>query len=484
MNRSLLLLSLGSILLASSFAPASPATKPSTKPVESAAKGDKDADAMVKVARGSLPLQIEGEGVLEPVNAVEIRLKPKVFAGELAIKSVVATGTHVKAGDVLLEIDDKPIKKEIASAENELETARANLTKAQSDSDLVQQADALAMKMALDDVKNATDSLKWFDDVDGPQMLQQSDLSVKQAKFSLEDQNDELDQLKKMYKTEDLTSATADIVIKRSLRQLELTKTMVKREEDEARKLKATMYPEARLKLTFMLEQENNALSQLKATQAQTAVQRKVALATAKQAENDAEQKLADLQADAAQFKQVANTDGVAYFGQFTARAWANSEPKSFAVGEKVSGGNVLLTVVKPGKMRLAMDLPEAKFASAKPGLAAVVVPAVTGHKIIGKTLAPASIGKAGGLELVIDLPDVDSILTPGMKASIYIDAGKADNVLLVPTAAVADSNVWVKDADGEPKPKHVIAGRTGDEQTEIIDGLSEGDEIFGQAQK
>jgi len=476
MNRSLLLLSFAGILLAASFAPAAPATKPSTKP--------DDAESMVKVVRGSLPLRIDGEGMLEPVDAVEIRLKPKVFTGEMTIKSVVATGTRVKSGDLLLEIDDKPIKKEISTAENELETARANLTKAQSDSDLLQLADELAMKMAQDDVKNATEALKWFDEVDGPQMLQQSELSVRQAKFSLEDQNDELDQLRKMYRTEDLTAATADIVIKRALRQVDLTKTMVKREEDESRKLKATTHPEARLRLTFTLEQQSNNLNQLKATQAQSAVTRKIALATAKQAQTDAEQKVADLKADAAQFKQTATVDGVAYFGQFTAHAWANNEAKSFLTGEKVTSGQVLLTVVQPGKMRVAMDLPEGKFTAAKPGLAATVVPAVTGTKVTGKTLSPTSIGKASGLELVIELPDVDAVLTPGMKAAVYIDAGKADGVLLVPSTAIADSKVWVKGADDEATPKHVITGRTGDEQTEIIDGLNEGDEIFEQAQK
>ncbi len=466
------------ICLSSALALAAPTTKPATEPAE----GEADTKT-VKVERGSLPIRVDGEGVFEPVDAAEIHLKFKSFAGELVIKSVVANGASVKPGDSLLEIDDKPILKDTATAENERETTRAGYAKAVSDSDLQQQADDLATKMALDDAKNAADALKWFDDVDGPQLLQQSDLQVKQAKFSLEDQNDELDQLRKMYKTEDLTSATADIVIKRSLRQVELTKVQVQRAEDDSKKMKAVTFPEVRRRLEFALDQQNNSFKQLSATHAQSAVQRKVALASAKQTMTDAEQKVADLKKDAEQFKQTASTEGVVYYGQFTGRSWTGNDVKSFVVGEKMTSGSTALTVIKPGKLRLLMDLPESKFLAIKSGMDVVVVPAVTGKKLTGKTAAPSAIAKAGGLELIVDLGPVDPVLTPGMKATVSIDAGKADGLLLVPNTAVADSKVWVKTGD-ETTPKRVITGRIGEEMTEIIDGINEGDEILEQAQK
>ncbi len=481
MKKYRLILFLSLPLLLAPIAPAAPTTSPATNPAQA---NDAEATAMVKAVKGSLPIRIDGEGVFEPVEASEIRLKTKVYSGEMAIKSIVATGTRVKAGDSLLEIDDKPIKKEIAAAENDLESARANLAKSQSDFDLMQQADDQAIKVAQDDVKNATDALKWFDEIDGPQMLQQGELSVKQAQFALDDQNDELDQLRKMYKTEDLTSATADIVIKRALRQVELTKVGLKREQDQNRKLKATTFPEARLRLKFAVDQQNNSLNQQMAAHAQSAVQRKTALASAKQNAADAEQKLADLQADAKLFHQTSPSDGVVYFGQFASKAWSNNDAKSFAVGEKVPANSVLLTVLKPGKLRVAMDLPEAKYTAAKAGMTATVVPIATDETMTGKALPPSPITKSGGLELLIELPDANPILLPGMKASIFIDAGKADGILLVPTASIADSKVWVKGEDGKPMAKHVITGRTADDQTEIIDGLSDGDEIFEQPQK
>lgn len=468
------------LLLSLSIVPWCPAESPSTQPTTAPA----DQPATVKVVRGSLPIRVDGEGVLEPAESFEIRIKPKAYTGELTLKSIAKPGTLVKAGDVLLELDDKPIRKEISSAENELETARANYDKAMADTTLIQQADEIAMKQAANELENATAALKWFDEIDGPQMLQMADLGVKQAKFSLEDQNDELDQLRKMYKTEELTSATADIVIKRALRQVELSKVAVTREENEARKVKEHAHPEQRQQLALALEQKKNSVEQLKVAHAQGAVQRKVALAIARQAMEDVEKKLTELKDDALQFKQSAAVEGTIYYGQFTNRAWTGNEVKTFTTGEKLTAGNVAMTLIVPGKLRVAMDLPEAHFTSVKAGLDASVVPIVLGQKLVGKTLAPSPIAKSGGLELQIELSPVSDLLTPGMKAKVVIEAGNADNVLLVPDSAIADSKVWVIGGDGTPHLKHVLAGRTGNEQTEILDGLNDGDDVLKDAQK
>jgi multidrug efflux pump subunit AcrA (membrane-fusion protein) len=198
----------------------------------------------------------------------------------------------------------------------------------------------------------------------------------------------------------------------------------------------------------------------------------------------DAEEKLGELKDDLKLFKQAAAFDGVAYLGQFSTRAWSGNDPKTVRIGEKATAGSTLLTVIKPGKMRLAMDLPEAKFKSVKADMKAAVVPLVLHQKLDGKTEAPSPIAKASGLELDIDLGDVDPIITPGMKADVFIDAGSMENVLLVPSKAVSDSKVWLKGSDGKPTPKRVTTGQTSDDRTEIIDGLSEGDEILEQAQK
>ena len=124
----------------------------------------------------------------------------------------------MKKGDPLLECDPTPINWAITAAEADLASAKAALQKAASDVALGEVGDQMNLKAQKDGVKIAQDTLKWFEELDGPHMLKTADLQVKQAQSAVDDQGDELDQLRKMYKDEELTSATADIVVRRAVR--------------------------------------------------------------------------------------------------------------------------------------------------------------------------------------------------------------------------------------------------------------------------
>jgi multidrug efflux pump subunit AcrA (membrane-fusion protein) len=70
-----------------------------------------------------------------------------------------------------------------------------------------------------------------------------------------------------------------------------------------------------------------------------------------------------------------------------------------------------------------------------------------------------------------------------GMGATMAIQAGLAENVLVVPVTAVQGSvqtgNVWVVGEDGEPVERPVTLGLTDGEMIEIKEGLAEGEQIL-----
>ena len=174
----------------------------------------------MKVKHAALKLTVNAGGAFEPIDPFEVRLRFKSYVGDLIVISAAKPGQQVAKDDIILQIDDKQIQRQLASAENDLTAAKANYEKEQSDVALGEKADALAMQVQTEEVKNSQNSLKWWEQVDGKQMLQNADLSVQYSKDSVGDQEDELDQLKKMYKSEELTNATADIVVRRALRAL------------------------------------------------------------------------------------------------------------------------------------------------------------------------------------------------------------------------------------------------------------------------
>lgn len=448
-----------------------------TQPAET----DKD---VVAVKRGTLVVTVDADGYFEPVDAAEVRVRPESYQGDLEIQSIVPAGTIVKKGDLLLEIDGTQLQKQLAAAENDLATADANLTKAEADVQLGEAADALAMQIAQTELSNAEAGLRWWEQVDGQNMLKGADLSKAMAKAFADDQDDELDQLKKMYKSEELTSATADIVVKRAIRGLEQARIRQGMSEASSEKIKSFDYQTARQKLLFNIEQEKQQIAQLKATQEQQKALRQTSLASARQAADKAATKVADLRKDVSEFTVKAPEDGVVMYGQFQRGTWQHSDPRALRPSEKVTGSQVLMTIVAPEKLRFVAEIPEARIGMVKPGLKVRVVP--TGYPdadIKGTCDVPGAVGvlKETGqvFPTFVELTKSDPRIHPGEKGVARFDAGTASDVLLLPLTSVSRGRVKVRDAGGVEQWKDVVVSRNDGEMVEIVSGLAEGDLVL-----
>ncbi|HWE96574.1 MAG TPA: hypothetical protein VG269_21620 [Tepidisphaeraceae bacterium] len=457
---------------------AGPATHPATQP----------SVATSTVHRGSLSIVVDAQGSFEPVDPLEVRIRPKAYPGELAINSIIANGAAVKKGDVLLEIDPLVMKRLLAAGENEALAARANLEKAEADAKLTEKADALAARQQDDALKEAQDGVKWFETVDGPQMLKQVDLILQQAQNQVNDEQDELDQLKKMYKGEELTVATADIVVKRAVRNLETSKEVLGMSKARAEKIRTFMYPITKQRVYDSLEAAKEQHSLFETAQQQAKVLRQTGMAAVHAATAAAELRLSDLKSDSEKLTVRAPADGVVCYGQIVGGNWQGGDARALRVGEKVTAQAVLMTLYTPGRLRLVVDLPEAKFFAIQPGQKVSVSPvALPELKYEGMcdAVPRTAVGSAAGANYAqtISTGDVDTRLVPGMKAQIHMDVPLVDNVLLVPTTAVANSNVSLKAGDNI-ESRHVMTGRSDGKMIEIISGLKEGDEVLTQAKQ
>jgi multidrug efflux pump subunit AcrA (membrane-fusion protein) len=440
------------------------------------------------VKKGTISATIDADGYFEAVDPFEVRIRPDSYQGDLKIKSAVALGAAVKQGDVVLEIDPTTINKQIAEAENALIAAKATLAKAESDDYLGEQGDALALQMEQTDVANSEASLKWWQDVDGKQMLKQAELGVRAARNNVEDQGDELDQLKKMYKTEELTNATADIVVKRAVRALELAKIQQGLSEAREGKVKEFDYTTTRQKLLFAIEAEKQKLAQLKAQQDAQRVLRKTALTTARLSADKAETKVNELKGDRDALTIHAPVDGMVFYGQLSQGTWTNSNPKLLRTAERVTAGQVLMTVAQPGKLRFVCDIPESKVNWIQAGAEARIIPvAVPEGACMAKCVDVAPNGGARegsqAFQAQFELPPADAKIFPGMKASARIDAGEAKDVLVLPIGCVSKGRVKVH-ADGKDTWRDIVVGKSDGEMVEIRQGLKEGEQVMNKAGK
>jgi multidrug resistance efflux pump len=457
-------------------------TAPTTQTTD--AKEQKDETSAVK--RGEISTVIDIDGYFEPTESYDVRIRPEAYQGDLKVLSAVAPGTMVKKGDKLLDVDPEQLNKQIAAAENELTTANANLAKAQADVQVGEAGDALAMKMQQTELSNAESALKWWEEVDGAHLLKNAELAVKSSRDNVEDQGDELEQLQKMYKSEELTNATADIVVKRAIRALERAKIMQGMQEAREGKVKGFDYNVARQKLEFAIEQQKQQLAELAAKQQQQSALRKTALAGAQQAAERAQMKFDDLKKDLDAFAVEAPFDGVALAGEFNLGRWHNANPKVLRADEKLQPGQVVMTLVPAGKLRLMLEVPENKLQFVKFDAQVRVIP--TGAP---EAATEGTVGKVPTVAVTRDrdtffatpvtLAKVDPRLAPAQRATAQI-AVEAKNVLVVPASAVSKNRVKVKTADDKSEWRDVITGYSDGESIEIREGLSEGEQVFTKA--
>src|SRR5207248_1721524 len=153
----------------------------------------------------------------------------------------------------------------------------------------------------------------------------------------VDDQQDELDQLKKLYKNDDLSMDTADIVVKRAVRNLELSKQALKMQEERSEKVKTVTYPQARQRVLDAAKQAEEQLESLKAAQAQVKVLRETGLASAHAAVANTDQKVDELKSDLEKLTVRASADGVVYYGQLVQGTWMGGDPRVMKVGEHVA---------------------------------------------------------------------------------------------------------------------------------------------------
>lgn len=471
------------VCLASTLVAASPvfAAESETKPATTQPSTAPSGPPTVKVSKGTLNLEVRAEAVFQPIDPFEAKPVFKVYQGPLVITSVPAPGAMVRKGETLIAFDRTWIDWNLQGAESEVTVAKAGLAKTEADAKLASAQEALVLRQAEDGVKNAESQKKWFEEVDGPQMLLMADLQVKQAQNSVDDQNDELDQLRKMYQGEELTAATADIVVRRAVRSLEQSKIGLKMQQERREKIKGFDYPITRQRVLDGVETTKQGLTATKSAQEQAGVQRSAGLLAAKVVLEQATKKLADLKEDSAQFQIRAAADGVVAYGNQVDGQWTGGDPKAFKIGEKLPAGQVLLRVYQPRKLRLALNLPESQAFWVEQGQKVRVTPAATPQKSYEARTSAVEVqnkSQAAAFVVNVDLANADERLAPEMKASVVIDAGKIEDVLLVPLASVAGGKANVKQKDGTFAEKDVKLGRTDGTQVEVKSGLAEGDEI------
>jgi hypothetical protein len=213
--------------------------------------GGPTATTTSSASTSSAPL--EKHGIVAPVRYDAIVLWPEQYAGGFSVLEVLPHGAAVQAGDVIAKLDARAIDEELQRNGLEVVSSKVRHEGVVERNELDAAAAELALEQSKASLERAKRALEGFKKFELTFDKRQDDLSKRYEQANIDDQVDELDQLDKMYKRDDLVDPTEDIVVKRSKRQLETTRIGVELSRDRAK-----YHEDFEKKLT--LEQREEAL--------------------------------------------------------------------------------------------------------------------------------------------------------------------------------------------------------------------------------
>jgi Cu(I)/Ag(I) efflux system membrane fusion protein len=157
--------------------------------------------------------------------------------------------------------------------------------------------------------------------------------------------------------------------------------------------------------------------------------------------------------------------------------------------GMMAEAGQTLFRIADISTVWVTADVPEYELNTVRPGDSATVrVRSLPGQEFKGKVslIYPEIQGQTRTARVRIELPNPNGLLLANMYAEVEIETGGAAPVVAVPESALIDTGdrqvVIVDKGDGRFEPRDVKIGTRGEEATEIIEGVSEGERVVVSA--
>jgi HlyD family secretion protein len=338
------------------------------------------------------------------------------------------------------------------------------------------------MEASVRQAREAAKGLELFEKVELPLALKDADMDVQRILDTMDDQREELDQLEKMYKSEELTNATAEIVVKRAKRTLDRTLVQLDMTRTRSAKTKEHDLPAQLERHKASAEEAAHSLEVLQKTGRYSRAEKEAGVVRAQLELAQQQRAKEKLKVDKEALSVRASMDGTVYYGSIDAGKWSGTAEasKSLRVGEKVQANQILMTVVGAG-LDVHVGVKEADLYLYAAGLETHVVP--TGFPSLswaGKTADAAPIaGSDGTFDALIKVGVADAPIVAGMKVKVFVRVADLKNVLLLPVGALQDEDggKWVM-LKGASTSSAVKVGKSDGKLVEILEGVKEGDEV------
>jgi RND family efflux transporter MFP subunit len=455
---------------------------------ESKEQADKsDQPATFKVQQKPLKIEVTLDGVFEAEQTREIAVRTDEW-NQLTVDWAIEHGRRVKKGAELLRFDTRKIDIALADLETELESAKLALQQTEASLELLEKSVPESLAAARRGASEASENLERFHQREKAEMIKDVKQNLKQTERALSYQREELKQLERMYKADDLTEETEEIVLIRARHRVQAYEYMLDKARKGKEKFDSITLPRYEANLIQAATQTKLGLEKSEDTLPATLTETRLSLEKMQTDLRRKTEKLGRLRRDRDEFTVVAPADGIVYYGQAVRGKWPSvtTVAKMLSRGAMVKPKQVVMTIVKNDDLFVRTTVDEEQLHQVKRGAKATVAPAAFPKlKLTGRVDRVSSIPIAPGkFGADISLADTRQI-NAGMGCKVAILVAKSKQAIMVPSSAVKQDDdgekgyVYIVKDNDRRKKKTVRIGHTQDDNLEIVSGLKAGDTIL-----
>jgi multidrug efflux pump subunit AcrA (membrane-fusion protein) len=448
------------------------------------------------VKKESIKIQADLDGVFESENMTELVLRPQEWPA-LSVLEAVEHGAKVKKGDVLVKLDAEKIDRTIDDLRAEMKLGEISLKQAEEQLDLLEKTTPWDLEAGERNQRIAEEDRKYYQEIGKPLTLKGIELNEKFSQQGLDYEKEELDQLEKMYKADDLVEETEHLVLKRqrdaveraewSIHVMKLNhekqlKYDIPRQDqqlDENFRRAAEQWKKTRVELPMALNRQRLEFERLKIQSARS------------------DERLKKLLADREAMTVKSPADGFVYYGRCQRGKFNESAALADILrrGGVIQPNQVFMTVVEPGPLFIRASVAEDALAKIYKGVSGTAVPVGNAElkwdAAVEEVSAVPTTPGAFDARLSVALDKPAKQIVPGMTCKVKLMSySKSDAIVVPPKTVFPDPQnedekiVYLLDKNGKAEKQSVKVGKQNDKQVEILKGLNEGDKILLEAPK
>ncbi len=434
--------------------------------------------------------EVSLEAYTVPIQTHEVTLSPKQW-DRFRLQWIVAHGESVKKGDQIAVFDKRAYQQALQEAEARHQLSEVELRAQRAEKKYEEKRAKLQKLEIAQRQRRAQEDHDYFFQVTQKEKTEAAQFDLKKAQQYLLYQKEEYEQLLQMYREDDLTEQTEEIILVRAKNRMEeyeravktaktqrdyVIETELKREAKDHRDRLVTQ----QLELTYELEELELNLQK-----------KKTQLVQAEEQHAQSAKKLEELKEDGAWLSYHAPVDGIVYYGLFENGRWSEAGTERFLKqGHSLPLHQVVLTIVPENAVyELVGHTSEEVVRQLEQVEGATCWWAEDSWRpqSVAKKSVAFQKDKEGKLRVHFTWDKATDAtlkpMNPRQKAEVRALCYQAEEVVAIPVTHLiktAEGHVQVKlkMAEGDFQMRAVEVGRVSETQAEILSGLEPGQVI------